>query len=74
MTKSYPPFRYFICPECDKDKEIQPKDFPLHLKDVHNIIETKGHKSLLMHVNKEPRHAASFEWTIGGKTFYEYYG
>lgn len=70
----YPPYRYFICPECDKEKEISPKGFPAHLKEFHNITEAKGNRSLMMHINKEPRHAASFKWEIGGKTFYEYYG
>ena len=74
MGKDYPPYHYFICPECDKEKEIPKKDFVKHLKEVHDIHETSGKRSLLMHINRRPRHAASFEWTIAGKTFYEYYG
>jgi len=72
--KDYPPYRYFICPECDKDKEIKPSEFEAHLKDIHGIAEAKGRRSLLMHINRRPRHAGSFEWEIGGKKFYEYYG
>lgn len=72
--KFYPPFHYFLCPECDVDKEIQPKDFSTHLKNVHNIIETKGQRSLMLHINKKPRHCSSYKWEIGGKEFYEYYG
>ena len=74
MSTFYPPYHYFICPECDKDKKIGRKEFVNHLKEVHNINETKGNRQLMMHVSKEPRHCSSYEWTIGGKTFYEYYG
>jgi len=70
----YPPYHYFICPGCDEDKELSPKEFASHVKDVHGISETTGKRSLMMHMSKEPRHAASYKWEIGGKTFYEYYG
>lgn len=69
----YPPYRYFICPECDKEKEISPIELLAHLRG-HGITETKGTKELMLHISKKPRHCASYEWTIGGKTFYEYYG
>ena len=72
-SKFYPPFHYFICPECDKEVEIQPKCFTAHLKE-HGITATKGQKSLMLHINKKPRHMSSYEWKIGGKIFYEYYG
>ena len=73
-AKFYPPYHYFICPECDEDCEIKPVEFPAHIKDVHGITETKGTRSLMLHINKEPRHASSYSWEIGGKTFYEYFG
>ncbi len=69
-----PPYHYFICPGCDVKKEIPPKDFIIHLLRVHDIQEAKGKRELMVHISKEPRHASSYKWTIGGKTFYEYYG
>lgn len=78
----YPPYHVFICPECDGNDrmnydertEMDKKAFIAHLKDVHKIDTTKGKRSLMMHMSKKPRHCASYEWTIEGKTFYEYIG
>jgi len=74
MSEDYPPYHYFVCRECNEDVEIDPKDFPAHLKDTHGITDKEGKRSLLMHINQRPRHASSYEWEIGGKKFYEYYG
>ncbi len=71
--EDYPPYRYFICPECDKEKEIPPKEFPKHVEN-HGITEKKGERSLILHIARKPRHTGQYEWIIGGKTFYEYYG
>jgi hypothetical protein len=74
MNDFYPPFHYFICPTCNKDKEIPPSEFAAHVKEIHGITETKGKRDLMVHINKRPRHFSSYEWKIGDKTFYEYYG
>ena len=82
MSTFYLPYHIFICPECDKNNEMEhdkrtemdKKEFIAHLKDVHKIDKPKGKRSLMMHMSKEPRHCSSYEWTIEGKTFYEYYG
>ena len=71
--KDYPPYRYFICPECDKEKEIPAKEFANHVES-HGIAEKTGKRSLMLHINRKPRHTSSYEWIIGGKTFYEYIG
>ena len=70
----YPPYHIFICPECDKLCEMSKDDFIAHLKDVHEIAEPKGKRTLMMHMSRKPRHCASYEWTIADKTFYEYRG
>ncbi len=78
----YPPYHIFVCPECDENAGIEPdkstgmerEEFLKHLKDAHGMDKPKGKRSLIMHMNKRPRHCASFEWTISDKTFYEYYG
>lgn len=68
----YPPYHVFFCKECDK--EMNRKEFIAHLKDAHEIDKPKGNRSLLMHMSRKPRHCSSYEWTIEGKAFYEYYG
>jgi len=70
----YPPYHYFICPECDKDKEMSGKEMMVHLKEVHKIKNLEGNRELLMHINKKPRHSSTYKWTIEGKEIYEYYG
>lgn len=79
----YPPYNVFICPECDpeRENEIKAKDFPDHLKTIHGITDTKGKRSftkgkrsLMMHINKKPRHSSSYKWEIAKKTFYQYIG
>ncbi len=75
MSEDYPPYNYFICPECDKEKEMSRPEFAKHLKTIHQLEEPiKGVRNMMMHINKKPRHAGSFEWTINDMTFYEYYG
>lgn len=73
-AKFYLPYHYFICPDCDEDAQIPPKEFAAHVQDVHKIYDGKGERSLILHINKKPRHMSTYEWIIGGKTFYEYYG
>ncbi len=83
MAVDYPPYHVFVCPECEDDTprreyperlEMDRKEFIAHLKEVHGINVTKGTRTLMMHMSRKPRHCASYEWTIGGKTFYEYRG
>lgn len=82
MSIDYPPYHFFTCPECDKSNEVEfdkgpvmdKKEFIAHLKEVHGINKPKGNRTLMMHISREPRHCASYEWTIEGKTFYEYRG
>lgn len=70
----YPPYHIFVCKECNEKVEMEREEFVKHLKEVHDMPKPKGNRSLMMHMSKKPRHCASFEWTIEGKTFYEYYG
>ncbi len=81
MAVDYPAYHIFVCPECDDNAgmkypdrtEMEKDEFIKHLKEVHSI-EPKGKRNLMMHINRKPRHCASYEWTIEGKTFYEYRG
>lgn len=70
----YPPYNYFICPECDENKEMKRDEFVEHLKKVHGVDKPKGNRSLMLHINRKPRHSASYKWTIADKIYYEYYG
>lgn len=72
--KFYMPYHYFICPDCDEDKKMTPKEFAAHIRVEHQINEKKGERSLILHISKKPRHMSTYKWIIGGKTFYEYYG
>ena len=39
------------------------------------MVDFKGRKELLIHINKEPRHSATYKWTFDeGLEIYEYYG
>jgi hypothetical protein len=71
--KLHPPTHFFTCVECDKEKEIDSRDFNKHLEEIHGIFEKTGSRELILHINKRPRHSSIYKWEIGGKTFYEYY-
>jgi hypothetical protein len=82
MAKDYPPFRYFICPTCDKNLEMTQDELIYHLEKKHDITvttKTKASRVMILHMNKKPRHSGTYEWTFGpdlenGLTIFEYYG
>ena len=78
MTENYPPYHYYVC-SCDPDTEYhKPEDgFFKHLKEKHSIEANgaKVKKELILHINRRPRHAASYKLTFdNGHQIYEYYG
>jgi hypothetical protein len=42
-----------------------------HIKTVHKITDTKGTKALSMALDGSGFYQNVYEWTIGGKTFYQ---
>lgn len=70
------PFRYFLCPACDKDNEMDKDQLITHLAAAHGVDAYKHQatREMVAHFNMKPRHQGVFKWTIQGVEFYEYYG
>ena len=62
-------YNYFICPECDNDAELSPKEFQKHIDEVHGIKSATGKRSMLRHLDAADWFAWDYEWTIEGKKF-----
>ena len=71
------PYRYFVC-KCDPEKEFHEfAELKKHMAEAHDftIEKAKGKKELMMHMNREPRHYSSYQWTFdNGIILYEYNG
>jgi hypothetical protein len=78
MTEPYPPYHFYLCYECDPEgeKNMSHNEMVAHLREVHRMKEPiKAKKELLMHINREPRHSATYKVKIeNGPTIHEYYG
>lgn len=61
------PQNLFVCKTCNMEEGISPKEMTSHLQSVHGIKESKGKRSMLMHLDYSDRFAWSYSWKFGEK-------
>jgi len=59
------------CPECDRH-DFSTEEFEKHIKEVHDIKSNVGKRSLVMHINRRPKHTYQYQWDIEGMTFFQF--
>lgn len=61
------PSNTWHCPECNADFDFAA--FSAHLRDKHGIIDTKGKRTMTMHLDGYDFYSSVYDWEIGGKHF-----
>lgn len=63
-------FNVFQCQLCAEKPEIDAKDFPAHMRDVH-LLDTKAkyQKSMLQHLDATEWYQSDYEWKNGDQVF-----
>lgn len=62
---------FWVCTVCKDNPEFEHKDMMQHMSAVHNIDvkNTKGRKSMLMHLDGSDYFSSQYEWEINGMKF-----
>lgn len=61
---------WWSCETCgEKQPSMEQAEFIKHLEEVHHIKETKGTRSLMMHLDGADWYSYAWSWEIGGLKF-----
>ena len=57
------------CNTCEGYPQFEQAEFLEHIKNTHNIIDTKGKREMRSHLDAADWYEWNYEWTIGELTF-----
>ena len=60
------PYNVFACLTCSPHVELTPEQVPAHLKEVHSVNESKGKRTMQMHIDGDTWFSSEYDWDIGG--------
>ena len=55
----------YTCLSCDDKKPLNTKEMIDHLKNVHHLPNTKGTRTMAIHVDAKDFYESRFHWTFG---------